>query len=291
MRFRYQKRKHAGRYFITLRKSIVIMEVKIKYKDLIDRCEELSAFEANGRVDANGESRYLELHINEVDRKLVSEYIKQAVHSTVESISRMVENIEDTVDKEEEIEEIPDTTEAYPFEMIIPDSSEYLQYHEVNEGPTSPANGTDFAFMDYYGKFGIVEWKDKSRWNYVFYPNANVVGNNYIYEEGVKKVYKDLSTGKEYTWRGEGVLVEYERKPSYITRPSSSEGVIITIRQGTRWNGIKTFTKHINEAIISYAMAAWLRGKLDDRASFYEGLFNTTLAAAVKNVFTKQVPV
>ena len=141
------------------------MEVTIKYKDIIDRCEKLSSFESEGRFDANGESRYLELHINKVDEQLILQYILQARAILEERMERMIATMEDDSDG--------------------------------------------------------------------------------------------------FTW---------------------------TVRTDTRWNGSKTFTKHIHEAIVSYAMAAWLRGKLDDRVPFYEGLFNNTLSMAVKNIFTKQPP-
>lgn len=142
------------------------MEVVIKYDDIIDRCEKLSSFESIGKFDANGESRYLEIHINKVDEQLIQQYIVQAQGILEERMSRMIKEISE---------------DAYQF-----------------------------------------------------------------------------------SW---------------------------TIRTDTRWNGGNIFAKHVSEAIVSYAMAAWLRGKLDDRVAFYEQLFNTTLAAAVKNIYTKQEPV
>ena len=141
------------------------MEVEIKYKDIVDRCEKLSSFEADGRYDANGGSRYLEIHINKVDEQLIQQYILQARAILEERMERMIDSIED-------------------------------------------------------------------------------VGNGFVW----------------------------------------------TIRTSARWSGIKTFTKHVNEVLVSYAMAAWLRGKLDDRVPFYEDMFNTILAMAVKNIFTKQPP-
>ena len=141
------------------------MDINIKYQDIIDRCEKLSAFEADGKVDTNGESRFLEIHINEVDKLLVEDYIKQAQEILEERIDRMISDIE-----------------------------------EGSDG---------------------------------------------------------------FTWK---------------------------LRTDTRWNEAKTFIKHITEAIVAYTMAAWLRGRLDDRVAFYEGLYANTLAMAVKNIFTKQAP-
>ena len=141
------------------------MEIKIKYNDIIDRCEKLSSFEADGKYDSNGQSRYLEIHINEVDKQLVQQYVLQARAILEERMERMIDNIQD-----------------------------------VSDG---------------------FEW---------------------------------------------------------------------TIRTNTRWNGLNTFTKHVNEAIVSYVMAAWLKGRLDDRVAFYETLHANTLAMAIKNIFTKQPP-
>lgn len=288
MRFRYQKRKHAGRYFITLRKSIVIMEVKIKYKDLIDRCEELSAFEANGKVDANGESRYLELHINEVDEQLIQQYIMQARGILEERIERMIENIEEYGEVIKDIIQVPDTTPVFEYDLLFT--------RDDLSGYTNDMNSP----ISSYGSIIYVE--DECRFavpnGRVLYYNLASIGilNDYI-EDGTKKVYRLKGSDEEQTWAslyngghtGAG-LVSFTRGMINQTVERYVSGFTWSIRTTTRWNGIKTFTKHINEAIISYAMAAWLRGKLDDRASFYEGLFNTTLAAAVKNVFTKQVP-
>lgn len=141
------------------------MELTIKYKDIIERCEKLSSFEADGKADANGESRYLELHINKIDELLITEYISQARQTLEERMERMIESI------------------------------------------------TDDSIS--------------------------------------------------FTW---------------------------SIRTDTRWKQNSTFGKHVAESIVSYAMAQWLKGKLDERAAFYENLHANMLALAVKNIFTKQAP-
>lgn len=124
----------------------------------------LSSFEAENKVDANGESRYLEIHVGEADKALLTEYIKQAIHIIEERIARRVTS---------------STSDESTYKWVIGD---------------------------------------------------------------------------------------------------------------TRWTGSTAFTNHVNEAIISYAMAAWLRGKLDDRVAFYETLFNGSLSLAIRNVFTKNEP-
>lgn len=130
----------------------------------MDRCEQLSSFEADGKFDANGESRFMEIHINSVDKLLVQQYITQA-RLTLE-----------------------------------------------------------------------------------------------------------------------------ERMQDMITSSSSDTGFTWVIRTDTRWREDGRFAKHCEEAIIAYAMAEWLRGRLDDRVAFYERLFNNSLNLAVKNIFTKQEP-
>ena len=75
------------------------MEVRIKYKDIIDRCEQLSSFEARGKVDANGESRYLDIHINEVDKQLVMQYILQARTTLEGSMERMISAVVEIKDQ------------------------------------------------------------------------------------------------------------------------------------------------------------------------------------------------
>jgi hypothetical protein len=120
---------------------------------------------------------------------------------------------------------------------------------------------------------------------------------NYIEEAIVKKVYRIKGSENELTWaslynggHAGAALVNFERGMINQMVERYVSGFTWSIRTTTRWNGIKAFTKHVNEAIVSYAMAAWLRGKLDERVPFYENLFNNTLAMAVKNIFTKQAP-
>lgn len=141
------------------------MEIAFTHSSLMDRCEQLSSFEADGKFDANGESRFMEIHINSVDKLLVQQYITQARLTLEERIQDMI---------------------------------------------TSSSSDTD-----------------------------------------------------GFTW---------------------------VIREDTRWGKDGRFAKHCEEAIIAYAMAEWLRGKLDDRVPFYERLFNNSLNLAVKNIFTKQEP-
>lgn len=141
------------------------MEVTFKYEDLIARCEQLSSFEADGKVDANGESRYLEIHINEVDKQLIRQYIMQARYIMEERFGRAI------------------TTE------------------------------------DNNGGF---------KWN---------------------------------------------------------------VDSNTRWKQNASFERHVTEAIASYAMSAWLSDKLPERVTFYENIFNGSMAMASKNIFTKSEPV
>lgn len=142
------------------------MEVRIKYEDIISRCEQLSSFEGRGKVDANGESRFLEIHINEIDKLLIMQYILQARGVLENGMQRMIDD--------------------------------------------------------------VVEIKDQA-----------------------------------FVWK---------------------------VRSDSRWKPTETFQRHIKEALVSYAMAEWLRGRLDDRVPFYESLFTNSSTLATKNIFTKQAP-
>lgn len=232
------------------------MEVKIKYEDIIKRCEQLSSFEAEGKFDANGESRYLELHINKIDEQLIEMYIEQARAILEERMERMIVNADDL------------------YKIIG-------QFDFIYTGV--PDNEVDW--LD--GRSPVAYFTDGDAFAYYEETNNEVYDIQYINdgiwvdEIGVTKVYYNKSDRKLYTWHPtqEG-LIEY----------LGEKGFTWVIRPDTRWNGLKTFTKHVNEAIVSYAMAQWFKGKLDDRVPFYENLFNNTLAMAVKNIFTKQAP-
>lgn len=154
------------------------MEIKIKYEDLIARCEQLSSFESEGKVDAAGQSRYLEIHINEVDKLLIQQYITQARGILEERMERMI---------------------------------------------------------------------------------AGVTGNAGISDESTENAVEIPG----FTW---------------------------TLRTDTRWKQNNSLAKHVSEAIVAYAMSAWLSDKLPERVAFYDTLFSASTEMAVKNIFKKQAP-
>lgn len=237
------------------------MEVKIKYEDLVSRCEQLSSFEAEGKADANGESRYLELHINKVDEQLILQYIIQARGILEERMERMIENIEEGV--------FPSETISFDFiSSVVPDNT--VDWLDDRSPVAYFTDGDAFA---YYQE-----------------TNVGVYDVTYVDIDDPKYGIDGSPINTVYFCKDDGKL--YERHPTSkdLLEYLGEKGFTWTIRDNTRWNGIKTFTKHVHEAIVSYAMAAWLRGKLDDRVPFYEGLFNNTLSLAVKNLFTKQPP-
>lgn len=237
------------------------MEVKIKYEDILKRCEMLSSFESEGKADANGESRYLEIHINKVDEQLIQQYIMQARGILEERMQRMIENIEERV--------LPD--DAIPFDFI---------------SSVIPANVVDW--LD--DRSPVAYFTDGDAFAYYQETNIGVYDVQYIDIDDPKYGYDGTPVGTIYLCKKDGRLYEWNQSSEGLVEYLGEKGFTWSIRTTTRWNGIKTFTKHVHEAIVSYAMAAWLRGKLDDRVPFYEALFNNTLAQAVKNVFTKQAP-
>lgn len=270
------------------------MEVKIKYEDLISRCEQLSSFESEGKADANGESRYLELHINEVDKQLIQQYIVQARAILEERMGRMIENIEEYGEVIKDVIQVPDTTPVFEFDEDIATSS--MDSYTVMESGTPG----DIYKISYLRALNLFAVNDGHGGLYTNLADIEALGDeryNYIEEANVKKVYRMKGSENEMTWAslyngghtGAG-LVSFTRGMINQTVERYVSGFTWSIRTTARWNGIKTFTKHIHEAIVSYAMAAWLRGKLDERVPFYEGLFTNTLELAVRNVFTKQAP-
>ena len=259
------------------------MEVKIKYEDIMHRCEQLSAFEADRKVDANGESRYLEIHINEVDKQLVQQYIEQARSILEERMQRMILRIEDVV-----LEAAEEVHSVQYFDSFIVEHPGY-KYIVDNETQSSLSGG-EIVFVNDLSAFCYMKHGNSlaGTSGYTLYTDMTSIPEqpDYVFEKGKRKAYrmKDSST---YTWNDKGdALIPY----TIPDGPVSFEGFTWELRGGTRWSGIKTFTMHVNEALISYAMASWLRGKLDDRVPFYENLFSNMLAMAVKNIFTKQAP-
>lgn len=241
------------------------MEVKIKYEDILKRCEMLSSFESEGKFDANGESRYLEIHINKVDEQLIQQYIMQARGILEERMERMIENIEDGCSVE------------YP-------TFTNLLIGVADENITDSSGNLDISTLQ------IAFFQQQKKFAYYHMLNAiqYEIDDNVPSEYSSNTMFYCIQTKKMYK-KENGILVvaDIEHSSNVVFY---DDAFTWTIRDNTRWNGIKTFTKHVHEAIVSYAMAAWLRGKLDDRVAFYEGLFNSTLAQAVKNLFTKQPP-
>lgn len=259
----------------------------------------LSSFESEGKADANGESRYLEIHINKVDEQLIQQYIMQARGILEEKMERMIVEVEDSITSTV-IVQVPDDTPYFEYDAFVSGSS--LANYTVNESALSTAPSAytiQFLSGDGLMKFAICVSGTKTT-AYTNLESMTFLGTsryNYIEDNSTKKIYRLKGTEQEKIWAsyanggalGQG-LIDFTR--STISKPTTvvEEGFIWTINNNSRWNGIKTFTKHINEAIVAYVMAAWLKGKLDDRVPFYEGLFNNTLALAVKNIFTKQAP-
>lgn len=259
------------------------MEVKIKYEDILKRCEMLSSFESEGKADANGESRYLEIHINKVDEQLIQQYIVQARAILEERMERMIVRIEDVV-----LEATEEVHAVQYFDEIIVEHPGY-KYIVNNEAQPSLSGGK-IVFVNDLSAFCYMKQGNTSAGTsgFTLYTDTTSLPfhDDYVFEKGKRKAYR-LNDTSVYTWTEEGDgLIPY----TIPDGPTRHDGFTWEFRTTTRWNGIRAFTKHVNEAIVSYAMAAWLRGKLDERVPFYESLFNNTLAQAVKNVFTKQAP-
>lgn len=286
-----QNRHFLSAYFAA---KYITMEIKIRYEDIIERCEKLSSFEAEGKVDANGKSRYLEIHINEVDKLLITDYIKQARYAIEERISKMITWRDDFI--------VENITEAGPefigrFDAFIPDDSTMQYYHIMDKKPEDCTISGDIVFLNRLGKFAYriatrPFGKPATTTGYTVFTDMSSVGldnKTYSYESNVKKAYYYTPTyEKMYTWNKDGnELVDYSVPETVLI---SYEGLVWSIRTDTRWKGSATFVKHITEAIVAYTMAAWLRGRLDERVAFYENLYNNTLSLAVKNIFTKQAP-
>lgn len=246
------------------------MEVSIKHKDIIDRCEQLSSFEARGKVDAQGQSRYLDIHINEIDQLLINQYIDQARAMLEEKFDRM---ITESVDLGKE--------QAYPFDSIISGSS-IASYYEKITNEIIDLTGVKTRVYFFSGSgfdvFGI-EGIDTHHPSYgKICINDEVLGYEYESNPNNERFYIDKN-GTTYA-RTDGSLSRFDIAKSFTW----------TIRTDTRWAGASTFTKHATEAITSYVMAQWLAGRLDERVQFYEALFASSLAMATKNLFTKQAP-
>lgn len=261
------------------------MEIKIKYEDLITRCEQLSSFEARGKVDANGESRYLDIHINEVDKQLVQQYIEQARDLIGEKIARMISSIEYRYfDGYEEVE-LPEDRPFFPFKQYLTGSSQSIvDMAGLVEGTPAPNETfSDRYFLKGRGIFVIYNGTDRK-----YYSHPDAVGIDYIHDPYNEKLYIDENE-KKYQWGSRG-FTDYTPKHNLVPIYTDN-GFTWSIRTDTRWNGINAFTKHIAEAIVSYVMSAWLQDKLPERVQFYDALFTSSLTMATKNIFTKQAPV
>lgn len=248
------------------------MEVQIKYKDIIDRCEQLSSFEARGKVDANGQSRYLDIHIGEIDHLLINQYIEQARTMLEEKFDRMITDSEEDGWKQ-----------VYSFDKIVTGGETY-EFESLITDEVADLSGLDtkvYFFASLTPKtFGIqvVSSTSSPLYSKVFI-NDKVLGDKYKNNPYDERLYV-ASDGKTYS-RTDGDLIPCVQPEHSFTW---------TIRTDTRWSGVSAFTKHVTETITSYAMAQWLSGRLDERVQFYEALFTSSLAMATKNIFTKQAP-
>ena len=241
------------------------MTVEITYKDLIDRCEQLSSFESEGKVDAAGQSRYLEIHINEVDKLLVKQYIEQAKRALEERMERMI--VGTTAD-----------IYAYPFKEVI-DFATVTAVFNNGELQSHP-----IAFVKMYDQFGIKALfkfvhvrKEESGAYSIGYPVPDAYDRSKKYDS----VFYDGNS--YYKWNDLGTSIEIAPQP-----PESA--FRWTLRTDTRWKENASFAKHVSEAIVAYTMSAWLSDKLPERVAFYDALFTASTEMAVKNIFKKQAP-
>ena len=262
------------------------MEVKITYDDIITRCEQLSAFEARGKVDAQGQSRFLDIHIGEVDTILIKQYITQARALLEERFERMILDTSEENKEETVITVLPDTREVLPFDGFV-DLDEFKYENESSGMPdgapvgvlrrgSSQRNRDEFIQYLYTGDGvdQVLEW--------VYYSDARYYSQKYV--------FRDSTDGKKYEWDSDRTNIIAYTQPTKTDTVTEPYAFTWLIRTDTRWNGISTFTKHVNEAITSYVMAQWLSGRLDERVAFYDNLFNTSLTMAAKNIFTKTAP-
>ena len=260
------------------------MEIRIKYQDIVDKCEKLSSFEADGKHDANGESRYLDIHINEGDKTLIEDYIMQAVGIIGEKFGRMILDVANTYTKKYEWVTVEETRPFYPFKQIVTGSNQAEFEKALSDAlPPTYATFSDIYFLESFGIFVIYSPNTE-----LYYSHPSAVGHYYIKDLDNVKLYEDENKNK-YQWETRG-LVEYKPKRELVP-VYDNKGFTWILRDDTRWNGANAFTKHVEEAIASYTMAQWLSGRLDERVQFYEALFTTSLAMATKNLFTKQAPV
>lgn len=259
------------------------MTVEIKYKDLIDRCEQLSSFESEGKADAAGQSRYLEIHINEVDKLLIMQYINQARALIEERFERMILDASEENKEETVITVLPDTREVLPFDGWI----NLDEFKEENEITGSFIDGSSYIgvlprgssqrrrdeFIEYAYTDEVLQWK--SHWD------PRYSSREYVFQNSTDdKKYEwdsDLTEITPYTQR---------TKTETITRHYFTW----LIRTDTRWKENASFSKHVSEAIVAYTMSAWLSDKLPERVAFYDALFTASTEMAVKNIFKKQVP-
>lgn len=241
------------------------MTVEIKYKDLIDRCEQLSSFESEGKVDAAGQSRYLEIHINEVDKLLVKQYIEQARNILEERLGRMIADVsEGQYDKIKEFDNVLENV----FFTIDKSQKGKIGFFRTGRELSDVATLVPLGYFGYYtissGVY-LINPIDEFNKDSKFYCKEDGKYYELYYDETLQSNnLKDIGKGFDFKW---------------------------TLRTDTRWKQNNSFAKHVSEAIVAYTMSAWLSDKLPERVAFYDTLFTNSLNLAVKNIFTKQAPV
>lgn len=234
------------------------MEVVFKYKDIIDRCEQLSSFESKGKVNDAGESLYLDIHINEIDRLLVRKYAEQARGILASEMEKMID------------------------ERLV----SIVEFSGILDTPNiaSWVNGPmieDIVFVRIYGS------KEGNESLYQFVYARKETENYYHFSTHVPSEYKPNS---EYVYFDGTKYYEWNEQGTDIVESNADYDFMWNIHTATRWKENKAFRMHVTEAIVAYTMSAWLSDKLPERAKFYESLFTASLAMAKKNLYTKQEP-
>jgi hypothetical protein len=255
------------------------MEVEFRYKDLINRCEQLSSFESEGKFDAAGQSRYLEIHINEVDKIIIRQYIDEAKAILEERLDRMITDTLKVEDKNVYTFDrmMGENSAGYMIWNIKPDSERpddavivFLKSVRIDTEGSYATELTDFY------RFVYCQINQSSRYIYLSTP---------AWYRDMNALFLNSQDGKYYKLQPrEGTGYEL------VETPDDVDLFRWTLRTDTRWKQNASFAKHVSEAIVAYTMSAWLSDKLPERVAFYDALFTASTEMAVKNIFKKQVP-
>lgn len=119
------------------------------------------------------------------------------------------------------------------------------------------------------------------------------------YADGGQSRFRDVLITKQeepliQLYINQAIQVTFEKIGKLVAAVTVNDSKTVwTMRDDTLWPAAKNgsiLDKHIEETVVSWTMKCWLEYKHNDRAKFYEDMFQNYISLAERNINTSEAP-